>query len=170
MNIKRGVMLVCTVSTGLILALTWSLFLSGKPGLAIASSYTVCPAGPPTCDYGAVQSAVDAASAGDVIKVAQGTYTGVNNRGGLAQVVYIDKSVTIQGLGVDTTTVQVAVSVSVSGVAEFEYLIFHEKFVLPVNPAAGTKRKLSPTTDTVPVSLLGLDAFKKVMANPAPPV
>jgi parallel beta-helix repeat protein len=40
---------------------------------------------------------VDAAGDGDVIKVSAGTYTGINYRGGLAQVVYVDKSVTISG-------------------------------------------------------------------------
>ena len=36
------------------------------------------------------------------IKVAEGTYTGINNKGGHAQVVYIDKSITIRG-GYTTT-------------------------------------------------------------------
>jgi hypothetical protein len=57
-----------------------------------------------------VQAAVDAASDGDVIKVAAGTYTGVNVRarnditttGVVTQVVYISKTVTIQG-GYTTT-------------------------------------------------------------------
>ncbi len=40
---------------------------------------------------------MDAASAGDEIRVAAGIYTGVNNQGGLAQVVYINKTVTIRG-------------------------------------------------------------------------
>ena len=44
-----------------------------------------------------IQDAVDAANDGDVIKVAAGTYIDMNNYGGLAQVVYIDKSVTIRG-------------------------------------------------------------------------
>jgi parallel beta-helix repeat protein len=67
-----------------------------------AASYTVCTTGPPTCDYNSVQSAVDKAGDGDVIKVAAGTYTGINNKGGHPQVVYLDKSVTIRG-GYTTT-------------------------------------------------------------------
>jgi len=44
-----------------------------------------------------VQYAVTQAASGDVIKVAAGTYQGINHLGGLAQVVYINKSVTIRG-------------------------------------------------------------------------
>ncbi len=49
-----------------------------------------------------VQYAVDAASDGDVIKVAQGTYTDIHARAGITQVVYISKTVTIRG-GYDAT-------------------------------------------------------------------
>jgi hypothetical protein len=79
-----------------------------------AASHTVCPAGPPTCDYSTIQDAVDAAGDGDVIKVAAGVYTDVQGRpapadypsppadGIVFQVVYISKSVTIRG-GYTTT-------------------------------------------------------------------
>jgi len=49
-----------------------------------------------------VQYAVDVADEGDVIKVTSGVYTGVNTYGGLAQVVYVSKTVTIRG-GYTTT-------------------------------------------------------------------
>lgn len=51
-----------------------------------------------------VQYAVDAASSGDVVKVAAGLYTDVNDQGGpfQVQVVYIDKTITIRG-GYTTT-------------------------------------------------------------------
>ena len=69
---------------------------------APAAELHVCPSG---CTYSSVQAAVDAASNGDVIKVAAGTYTDVHFRprndvtttGLVAQVVYISKTVTIQG-------------------------------------------------------------------------
>jgi hypothetical protein len=83
---------------GLTLALLWLLSgSSARLSVAFASSYTVCPAGPPTCDYSTIQAAVDAAGDGDVIKVAAGTYIGVSAREGVTQVVYINKSVAIRG-------------------------------------------------------------------------
>lgn len=47
--------------------------------------------------YATVQAAVDAASSGDTILVAEGTYTGVSARGSHVQVVYINKGVAIRG-------------------------------------------------------------------------
>jgi hypothetical protein len=64
---------------------------------APAQSFLVCKDGPPICSYTVLQEAVDAAGDGDVIKVAAGVYTDVNGYGGLAQVVYITKAVTIRG-------------------------------------------------------------------------
>ncbi len=46
--------------------------------------------------FTSIQAAVDAAQAGDLIKVA-GTCSGVQTRNGSTQVVYIDKSITLQG-------------------------------------------------------------------------
>jgi hypothetical protein len=62
-----------------------------------AVEHHVCLAGPPDCDFATIQEAVDGVAGGDTIKVAAGNYSGVNNMGGLAQVVYINKSLTIQG-------------------------------------------------------------------------
>jgi hypothetical protein len=67
-----------------------------------AATFTVCSVG---CDFSAIQAAVDSAMDGDVIKVAAGTYTDINvrprsditNTGFVTQVVYISKSITIQG-------------------------------------------------------------------------
>ena len=49
-----------------------------------------------------VQQAVDKAAAGDEIRVAAGTYSGVNTTGGYTQTVYLDKSVILRG-GYTTT-------------------------------------------------------------------
>jgi hypothetical protein len=59
--------------------------------------WTVCPAGPPVCDYAVIQDAVDAAADGDLIKIAQGVYSDLNTHGILVQVVYLNKPVTIRG-------------------------------------------------------------------------
>jgi uncharacterized repeat protein (TIGR01451 family) len=83
--------------------LLWlSISLAMRLPVAHAADLTVCLEGPPDCSYTSIQAAVDAAMPGDVIKVAAGTYTGVNTYGGLSQVVYISKSVTIRG-GYTTT-------------------------------------------------------------------
>ena len=47
--------------------------------------------------YAHPQAAIDAASAGDEIRVAAGVYAGVISRGGTTQAVYLDKSITLRG-------------------------------------------------------------------------
>jgi uncharacterized repeat protein (TIGR01451 family) len=81
---------------GLALGLLWCLENPSAAASRIEPTLElrVCPSG---CDYTSVQAAVDAANDGDVIKVATGTYTGVTARAGVTQVVYISKTVTIQG-------------------------------------------------------------------------
>jgi predicted outer membrane repeat protein len=78
------------------------IWLAGASNRALAVGrtegvLTVCPDGPPTCDFSSIQDAVDVAAWGGTIKVAAGTYTQINNYGGLAQILYLDKSVTIRG-------------------------------------------------------------------------
>ncbi|MDY7075374.1 MAG: right-handed parallel beta-helix repeat-containing protein [Chloroflexota bacterium] len=48
-------------------------------------------------EYTYLQDAVDAATAGDLIKVMGGTCVGINTDDGLRQVVYLDKQITIRG-------------------------------------------------------------------------
>jgi len=95
----------------LALVLLW-LLGGGLPAAQSAGPHYVAPGaacgGPSPC-YATVQAAVDAAVTGDIIKVAAGTYTGVLSRALplgypnppasllITQVVYISKSVIIQG-------------------------------------------------------------------------
>ncbi len=96
--------LVCTVGLTAILLLMLNYFVISTL-VAHAASYTVCPAGPPQCNFKTIQAAVDAAHNGDTIKVAAGTYTDVHARprrdilstGSVTQVVYINRSIAIQG-------------------------------------------------------------------------
>ena len=66
-----------------------------SPGILYVAPGAACGGATPC--YGTVQAAVDAALAGDEIRVAAGTYTGVNSLGGLSQVVYLTKTLTIRG-------------------------------------------------------------------------
>jgi uncharacterized repeat protein (TIGR01451 family) len=101
MNTKAGrLLLTLALGLGATMALLW--LLGNRPELAIAAPAAelhVCPSG---CTYSSAQTAVDAASDGDIIKVAAGTYTDVHQRNGITQVVYITKTVTIRG-GYTTT-------------------------------------------------------------------
>ena len=92
------------------LAALWLLADGSPPASAApAAELHVCPSG---CAYASVQAAVDAAGTGDVIKVAAGTYSGVESRPAppgylsgptnIEQVVYLDKTLTIRG-GYTTT-------------------------------------------------------------------
>ena len=76
------------------LLVLWFVSAGSPTQAAVNIDLTVCSSG---CTYSSLQTAVDAAFDGDVIKVAQGTYTGIHQRDGVTQVVYIDESVTIQG-------------------------------------------------------------------------
>lgn len=58
------------VLLGLLAVATSSLFASPNRAL------TVCPAGPPECDFPAVQPALDVAAPGDQVLLAPGVYTG----------------------------------------------------------------------------------------------
>ncbi len=64
---------------------------AAEPG----ETFTVCRSG--GCDFESIQDAVDFAVNGVIIQVATGVYTDVNTRGGLAQVVYLDKGAIIRG-------------------------------------------------------------------------
>lgn len=70
-----------------------------------APVHTVCTTAGDGCDYTSIQDAVDDAAEGDIIKIAEGTYTGQNNLrtpnmdagDPFTQTVFISKSVTLRG-------------------------------------------------------------------------
>ncbi|MDY0020413.1 MAG: Ig-like domain-containing protein, partial [Anaerolineae bacterium] len=72
---------------------TWSQ----RPALQAGSVITVCPAAVGLCPYTSVQAAVNAASAGAMIKVATGVYSNLTVVGSMTQVVYLAKSVVLRG-------------------------------------------------------------------------
>ncbi|MFQ5577291.1 MAG: hypothetical protein ACE5G8_09930, partial [Anaerolineae bacterium] len=77
----------------------------------VARTLTVCPAGPPACNFSDIQTAADAAIEGDTVKVATGVYTavaphtspaGYSGPPVISQVVYLDTSIILRG-GYTTT-------------------------------------------------------------------
>ncbi len=85
------------IGLGLGWIVTVMLFFSSLqplPVLADGNTITVCTSG---CDYTTIQAAIDAATAGDTIKIAEGTYTHVFSRAGVRQIAYISKTITLEG-------------------------------------------------------------------------
>jgi parallel beta-helix repeat protein len=109
MERRRTILLSVALLGGMVLALTLALLMNrASVVLAAPGTLYVAPGG--NCNgaspcYATIQAAVDAANDEDVIKVAAGTYTGINVRprddvattGTVTQVVYVDKSITLQG-------------------------------------------------------------------------
>jgi hypothetical protein len=89
-NLGGVVMVACAAA----LALLWGL--NGEPTAQAAprAGIQVCPSG---CAFSSIQNAVDAATPGEVIQIAQGVYNGVHAQAGITQVVYISKSITLRG-------------------------------------------------------------------------
>lgn len=66
--------------------------LMGIAGAQQSTTLTVCPSGPPACQYTSVQEALKAANSGDRIEIAPGTYA-------QAESITITKGVTLAGTG-----------------------------------------------------------------------
>ena len=95
-TVNKWQILFLTFSLSLcMIALTGMLLLVGNPAYAQSSTLYVAPdgdcGGASPC-YATIQAAVDDASDGDAVKVAQGVYTGTG-----FQVVYISKAITVTG-------------------------------------------------------------------------
>ena len=103
-RVTINISIVLAPGLGIIVPLILLWVWGGGSTLAIAgrsealtppvTELRVCPSG---CTYTSIQAAVDDANDGDLIKVSTGVYTGVNNYGGLSQMVYISKTVVIRG-------------------------------------------------------------------------
>ncbi len=87
--------LACVLLALLLLAAPFKSQAAPLASTRYVSSTGSCGSASPC--YPTVQAAVDAASSGDEIRVAAGSYTGVNTRAGLKQLVYLSKAVTIRG-------------------------------------------------------------------------
>lgn len=90
------------LALGLGLTLGLLCLMGSQSGVALADPGILYVAPGGNCGgatpcYATVQAAVDAASAGDEIRVAAGVYTDVSARAGVTQTVYISKTVTIRG-------------------------------------------------------------------------
>lgn len=104
--IKKSLLLVISLGLGSFLAVSWLVGSRLSVQAAPSSELHVCPAG---CAYSTIQAAVEVAVTGDVIKVAQGTYSDMHHIPALdtdiftaTQMVAITKSITLQG-GYSTT-------------------------------------------------------------------
>jgi hypothetical protein len=94
-NEKAHSLTALALGLGLALLAVWAM--SSKNSTVDAASPAELHVCPTDCAYSSIQDAVDAASDGDTIKVAAGTYDTVVTLGTYTQVVIIYKSVTIQG-------------------------------------------------------------------------
>jgi hypothetical protein len=81
---------------GFLLATGFTLPAQAAAGVHYVAPGGVCGAAISPC-YSSVQAAVDAAGDGEEIRVAAGTYTDIHSLESVTQVVYLSKTVTIQG-------------------------------------------------------------------------
>ncbi len=101
-----------SVRAGLTLGIT-ALALLGAGNAQGANTITVCPAGPPACQYGTVQEALSAASNGDRILIAPGTYSAGFTIAKSVSLIGSGESRTILSGGQDGVTVSAGATVDI---------------------------------------------------------
>lgn len=92
--------LAFAAAAALALTLAAGLTAAASQGMSVTTVRYVAPAaacGGVTPCYGTIQAAVDAAAAGDEVRVAAGVYTGVSARAGMTQSIFLDKALTVAG-------------------------------------------------------------------------
>ncbi|MBK9050509.1 MAG: DUF11 domain-containing protein [Chloroflexi bacterium] len=67
--------LIFTMVVTAFVLVVWFLWLTAPLAAAPQTTHTVCPAGPPACDFATIQEGLDAAAAHDTVLVSPGTYS-----------------------------------------------------------------------------------------------
>ncbi|MBA3534879.1 MAG: right-handed parallel beta-helix repeat-containing protein, partial [Ardenticatenales bacterium] len=122
----------------------------------------------PSMSYTTVQAAVDAAIAGDTVKVA-GTCLGVQRRNGLTQSVYVDKNITIRGgYSIDDWTTSYPISQTTTIGAGSAGRIFY--ITGDVAPVIENLRLSGGSANTLGGGPLGADSGGAVYVNGSRPI
>lgn len=128
----------------LLLAVLFGVGLASIPVLGIAAApsgtITVCLAGPPQCDYQAIQAGINAAGAGDTVLVSAGTYSEqlALKSGVMVQSEHGPETVTVTASSQPVVSASGVVSVVIQGISVVGYRA--------VTPAVGIEITSSEVT------------------------